>query len=415
MHKKTYFPVTSVLVLALIISLLSQSVLAMPTASAPSAEYKIRALREKLASLTNLEVSKACEKFSDVPKHWASPYIGKLTSLEIISGMPDGTFRPDKAISADEYITLVVRALGYKLEQEEKYWAQVYIDKAKEDNIIDKEEIKDFKLPLTRELAAKILVKAVMLFETAPNSNVYNYIRGQIKDYPDIGDHGKQYVLQAYAMGLFAGNTQGLFNPNSNLTRAEASAIIIRLLDLNERIPMKPDKSEVLLLKDILGNEHEIYPPDNIELFNVIKALNSSVNTSKGYAFLEYNPFGQIVTGNFYNDREASITDEFSIHMGFSVHTANNSTMEFPYAITVFDPENVQKLHRDVVEDAFKVLFEQDTKKAMEAFDKYIALSLNQNNPSDEWFTLNRRKIRIYRVAGEERFSIWIYFREKSF
>ena len=412
MYRKTYFPV-AILVIVLLIVFISQSIIASGSTNISTAEYRIQPLREQLAQLTDSDIVKAYEKFSDVPGHWASTNIGRLRSLGVISGMPDGTFRPDRAINADEYITLVVRALGYKLEQEGTYWAQVFIDKAIEDNIITADEIADYKSPLVRELAAKILVKAVMLFETAPNSNIYNYIRGQIKDYPDINDSEKQYALHAYAMGLFGGNPQGFFNPRSNLTRAEASTIIIRLLDLEERRPMKPDEGNVLLLKDILGNEHEVYPSDNIELFNVIKALNSSVNKSKGHAFLEYNPFGQIVTGNFYNDREASITDEFSIHMGFSVHTTNNLSMEFPYAITVFDPENVQKLHRDVVEDAFKVLFEQDTKKAMEAFDKYIALSLNQNSPSDEWLTLNSRKMRIYRVAGEQRFSMWIYLKEE--
>ena len=412
MYRKTYFP-SVILVIVLLVVFLSQSVTALGLTNTSSTEYRIQPLREKLAELTDSDIVKAYEKFSDVPGHWASTNIGRLTSLGVINGLPDGTFVPDRAINADEYITLVVRTLGYKLEQEGTYWAQVFIDKAIENNIIDKDEIADYKLPLTRELAAKILVKAVMLFETAPNSNIYNYIRGQIRDYPDINDGEKQYALQAYAMGLFGGDTQGFFNPRSNLTRSEASTIIIRLLDPTERRPMKPDEEDVLLLKDILGNEHEVYPTDNTEVFNLIKALNSSITKSKGYAFLEYNPFGQIVTGNFYNDKEVAITDEFSIHMGISIHTANSQSMEFPYAITVFDPYNIKKLHQDVIDDVFKEMFEQDAIKAMEEFDKYIDLSLNQDSPSDEWLTLNSRKIRIYRVEGEQRFTMWIYLKEQ--
>ncbi|MDR1116675.1 MAG: S-layer homology domain-containing protein [Oscillospiraceae bacterium] len=46
--------------------------------------------------------------------HWAAGYVNlAVKSLGIISGFPDGTFRPDSEINYAQAITIIVRALGY--------------------------------------------------------------------------------------------------------------------------------------------------------------------------------------------------------------------------------------------------------------------------------------------------------------
>lgn len=51
--------------------------------------------------------------FTDVPSsHWASDAIALAEQLGWVGGYPDGTFRPDKAITRAETITLVNRVLG---------------------------------------------------------------------------------------------------------------------------------------------------------------------------------------------------------------------------------------------------------------------------------------------------------------
>jgi len=57
--------------------------------------------------------------FRDVPaSHWASGYIQKAVSLNIISGFSDGTFRPENTLSFNQGITMLIRAVGLREEAE---------------------------------------------------------------------------------------------------------------------------------------------------------------------------------------------------------------------------------------------------------------------------------------------------------
>jgi hypothetical protein len=53
-------------------------------------------------------------KFSDVPKsHWASGFISYATSVGFVAGYPDGTFKPEQQVTANEALTMIVASLGY--------------------------------------------------------------------------------------------------------------------------------------------------------------------------------------------------------------------------------------------------------------------------------------------------------------
>ncbi|NJK39265.1 MAG: S-layer homology domain-containing protein [Oscillatoriales cyanobacterium SM2_3_0] len=47
---------------------------------------------------------------SDLGNNWAQAYITRLHQAKIISGYPDGSFRPDASVSRAEFATLVVGA-----------------------------------------------------------------------------------------------------------------------------------------------------------------------------------------------------------------------------------------------------------------------------------------------------------------
>ena len=51
--------------------------------------------------------------FSDTSGHWAEGHLALATGLGLTAGYPDGSFKPDNQISYDEVLTMIVRALGY--------------------------------------------------------------------------------------------------------------------------------------------------------------------------------------------------------------------------------------------------------------------------------------------------------------
>lgn len=397
-----------VAIFTLIISILFSSY-AFAANPGTTAAYRVKPLQEKLAALTKEEIDQAIGKLSDVKKHSAAAYIGRLVSLGILTGYGDGTFKPDKTVSISEYLIMTVRALGYKLETGVKASAQPFIDIAIEQKLIDKKEFTSYTKPIKREQAVRIAVKALMLYETAPSSSIYDYIRGKIKDYPSIGDAYKQSVLQAYAMGIISGNSGGLFKPASNLTRAEAAIVIIKCLETGLRKPLKPGKSEVLVLKDNSGKAYEIYPTDRPELFKTAVALNENISKTQGFGVMDYNPYDQLVSASFYESKAAIEESDLNVQMGFCIYPMDEKVISHPYSITVFAPSRVKALHMEFVNTIFKHLFDSDSEKAVAQFNRYIGLSSKTNESFEDKLIFNGRSARFYKVSGENSFSVWIY------
>lgn len=70
--------------------------------------------------------------FGDVPhENWASPYINYAVIKDILSGYSDGRFCPDKNISYQEVLTVLLRTIGYKESDVGYFWPNNYIDAAK--------------------------------------------------------------------------------------------------------------------------------------------------------------------------------------------------------------------------------------------------------------------------------------------
>ncbi len=69
--------------------------------------------------------------FGDVPKnHWANGYINCIAQRGIINGYPDGTFGAEDTITYAQALTILVRLLGYEGQDVNYNWPEGYIKKA---------------------------------------------------------------------------------------------------------------------------------------------------------------------------------------------------------------------------------------------------------------------------------------------
>lgn len=396
----------------LLISMLLSTCVYAASESTTTSAYRVMPLQEKLAAMTQKDIDQSVGRFSDVGKHWAASSIGKLTSLGVLSGCGDGTFKPERQVSIDEFISMTVRSLGLMPESESKYWAQPYIDIAKAQKLIDESEFENYAKPIKREQAVRIAVKALMLYETAPNPSIYDYIRGKIRDYPYVGDEYKQYVLQAYATGIIAGNPEGYFNADNSLTRAEAATIILRNLDVDSRSPMKPDESEVLVIADSMGKTYEIYPKERPELFQTAVVLKENVSKTKGFGMMDYNPYDQLISASFYNDKVAMEESDLNIQLIFTIYPADTKNQDPTYVVTVCDPRQTKELHMEFITAVFHSLFDKDADIALSQFEKNTDLFTKSEAAYEENLSLNNRKVIFYKVAGHESFSVRIFLKD---
>ncbi|MFO7612148.1 MAG: S-layer homology domain-containing protein [Clostridia bacterium] len=169
----------------------------------------------------------AQNEFSDVVTgDWYYEYAMELAEAGIINGFPDKSFRPDETLKADQFIKMMVVALGCKEGNGEVYWASEYILFAKENGLLEKFNGNEYNRPLIRGDMACMVSRALS-------------IRGEETKVDAYGLHDVfGYTPDIYAMdiinvnnsGIITGYPDGTFGYEKNITRAEACAVIYRLI-----------------------------------------------------------------------------------------------------------------------------------------------------------------------------------------
>ncbi|NLP30958.1 MAG: S-layer homology domain-containing protein [Clostridiales bacterium] len=68
---------------------------------------------------------------------WADKYIRYAVQKAVVSGYTDGSFRPGNDVTYNEMAAMLVRALGYKVEELSGFWPENFISKAEELGMMD--------------------------------------------------------------------------------------------------------------------------------------------------------------------------------------------------------------------------------------------------------------------------------------
>lgn len=181
--------------------------------------------------------------FSDTESHWAKDYIELLAGADILNGVNDEVFAPDMQITRAEFTAMLVRAAGFEKgdgadgfnDVKESDWFFEAVYAGRDAGIINGNNGNFYpNNPITREEMTKMIVgtfeKLVATpIDTYPYATFFN-------DFDDISEWAKDYVHIAAFFGLVNGTQATVFSPKANTTRAEAAAVIYRMLDKCENI-----------------------------------------------------------------------------------------------------------------------------------------------------------------------------------
>lgn len=173
-------------------------------------------------------------KFSDVNSSaWYAQNVSDMAENGYLSGYEDGTFRPNGTITYAEFVTIVKRcATGTAEKSAYGHWAKNTMEYAYQSTWYDYDEINEshYDLPIPRYMAVKILALGMNIPQNEQENNAYWKYMNEIKDFNTIDGRYAYLVVRAYNNGILTGDESGCFNAKSNLTRAEACAIISRAL-----------------------------------------------------------------------------------------------------------------------------------------------------------------------------------------
>ncbi|MBP1991739.1 S-layer homology domain-containing protein [Paenibacillus eucommiae] len=172
--------------------------------------------------------------FTDITGHWAEANIKLAVSSGIVSGYPDGTFKPGNNVTRAEFVVMLMNALKPQGEGAELAftdtakigaWAQQAVAQAVQAGIIQGYEDGSFRpdAGITRAEMAVILANAL-------GQQGESYAAAGFADDKNIPAWAKDGIAFVKQAGIVQGKGDNVFAPQDQATRAEAATILLNML-----------------------------------------------------------------------------------------------------------------------------------------------------------------------------------------
>ncbi|MBR4881751.1 MAG: S-layer homology domain-containing protein [Clostridia bacterium] len=166
---------------------------------------------------------------NDVYGHWAETDMLRLSSLGIMEGYEDGSYKPDKYVKKSEFIKLMNRAFGLERKASITYgdvasnvWYYPEIQRAEAAGYMFtfSKQVRPER-DLSREEAAAMFGKLLGLYSTETS---------RFEDASSISSWALPYVTAVEKAGIINGYPGDIFSPKGTITRAESATIISRTI-----------------------------------------------------------------------------------------------------------------------------------------------------------------------------------------
>ncbi len=377
---------------------------------------------------TNAEVNLTDVKSTD----WFYSNVKEMIRLGMVDGYSNNTFKPENPVKADEFIKMLVIALGYDAKPSTStYWADGFIQRAEELKICDTTFINDYRFDLTREQAVKIIANALSLKEMRPLDLYYEHVKPLIKDFYLIQDKYKDDAIDCYVWGIMQGDNKKLVNPQKSITRAEATTVILRMIDKTRRIKFNLDGVKTIEMETneqtpglLVAPKHNgVILNEMVDLVEAVKAVENDTTGVEQYVLNELgNGFSIIGYENqrkyqeYYDFNTRGINGEINLEnlveetnkviyhqdwkLGISLIEFHNKRT--PYDMTIQNRylladdgtynsnyEYMMKYYKKTFQAMFKVWFESEYEKAWNIFDK--AMRYTEIKTKSDEIVINNR------------------------
>jgi len=260
---------------------------------------------------------------------WFARYVEDAYNFGFIRGKSENIFDHSGLLTFGEAITMTARLRSIyhtgKADFEESVpFYTVYADYALAHGIIDKHG--DYSAPATRAQFAEILYNALPPEAFPPINDIADY---GICDVDPTANFAPA-VYTHYRAGILTGSDQyGTFFPDSNITRAEACAVMVRLADPATRVSTSlPGQipAEIIFQRNA----------DAVFMLETFTKSGRSIRTGSGFFFTET---GLAVTNLHVLENAVSAT--IMLHCGdvYDVRGVYAISEEYNLAILSIDPK----------------------------------------------------------------------------
>jgi len=210
----------------------------MKLQSSPALLLAFSMVTSSLAPFVAIAPSMAQSTFSDVQGSWAQACIVELTQRNIISGYPDGSFRPNNPVTRAEYASMVGKAFPNAprsrgaarfVDVPSNYWAYNAISNASQTGFLSGYPGNVFN-PGQSIPRAQVLVSLASGLNFAPTQAVANTL-GVFADASAIPGYAQTGIAAATEKRLVVNYPDvNYLNPNQLANRAEVSTFLCQSL-----------------------------------------------------------------------------------------------------------------------------------------------------------------------------------------
>ena len=173
--------------------------------------------------------------FKDIESHWAREDVNYMIERNIVKGIDEESFEPDRNISRAEFTVLVVRAFSMELARYENIFTDVagfdwygdHLQTAVNMNIISRADEFRPDADVTREEMGKIIISAGNLLEKFDSEKA---MLQKFADAPEVSDWAVPYMECALQQELMLGVDSESIMPKAPATRAQAVVVIKRMI-----------------------------------------------------------------------------------------------------------------------------------------------------------------------------------------
>ncbi len=206
-------------------------------------------------SILSIATTAMAATFSDIEGttyQWSLPYVEEMTEKGLISGYPDGTYRPEKSVSKLEAFCLFAHAMGSNSEANSvamKYATEKYgefVDGLGLNFGQNEVAFMLYREALTEAeakayLADNVKDEAMLRYEVA--TIITKAMGGEAEakknlvfdlDYTDVAEipaAAKKYVYYVTDKGVMSGMGDGIFSPTTEVNRAQVAAMLKNTVD----------------------------------------------------------------------------------------------------------------------------------------------------------------------------------------
>lgn len=179
--------------------------------------------------------------FSDIQNHWAKECITQMAQRKLVTGYPDGSFRPNATITRAEFAVLMLNAFPNAIVKRSgttfkdvppNHWAHQAIQEA-----YKREFFSGYPGGMFQPNQPIVRAQAIGVLSGAKNysipTNSEAILRQYFEDAAQIPDYAKNAIASAAVNSLVVNypNIKQL-KPNQNASRSEVAALLCRALNI---------------------------------------------------------------------------------------------------------------------------------------------------------------------------------------